>query len=134
MPDQTVSPYGSWKSPITSDLIVADSVGLSALACDGDDIYWTELRPRKAGRYVLVAARPMADQDITPARLQRAHPRARVRRRRLYVNGGPSSSPTTPTSASTARTPASEPRPITPDGDAHLRYADATVDRPTAAG
>ena len=48
------APYGSWLSPITSDLIVAESIGLSDILIDGDDIYWIEARPREAGRCVVV--------------------------------------------------------------------------------
>ena len=62
-----MTPYGSWKSPITSDLLVAKSVSLGQLALDGDDIYWTEARPGEGGRSVLV--RRTADgtiSDVTP--------------------------------------------------------------------
>jgi hypothetical protein len=44
------SPYGFWKSPITSDLVVADSIRLEQAALDGDAIYWTETQPQKQGR------------------------------------------------------------------------------------
>ena len=47
--------YGSWKSPITSDLIVAQSIGLSEIRLDGNDIYWAESRPHQAGRYAIVS-------------------------------------------------------------------------------
>ena len=40
-----VSPYGFWASPITSDLVVGDSVRLEQAAIDGDAIYWTETEP-----------------------------------------------------------------------------------------
>jgi hypothetical protein len=33
------SPYGFWKSPITSDLVVADSIRLEQAALDGDASY-----------------------------------------------------------------------------------------------
>ena len=49
-----IAPYGSWKSPITSDLIVEGTVGLSQPSFDGDDIYWLEMRPKEAGRNVIV--------------------------------------------------------------------------------
>ena len=49
-----IAPYGSWKSPITSDLIVEGSVGLSQPSFDGDYIYWVELRPKEGGRNVIV--------------------------------------------------------------------------------
>ncbi len=48
------SPYGSWKSPITSDLIVAATIGLSSPAIYRDALYWVESRPQEAGRNVLV--------------------------------------------------------------------------------
>jgi dipeptidyl aminopeptidase/acylaminoacyl peptidase len=50
----TVSPYGSWRSPITSDLIAADTVRLMEVLLDGDDVYWIEGRPREEGRHVVV--------------------------------------------------------------------------------
>jgi dipeptidyl aminopeptidase/acylaminoacyl peptidase len=49
-----IAPYGSWKSPITSDLIVARTVGLSEIRLDGRDVYWLESRPEEAGRNVIV--------------------------------------------------------------------------------
>lgn len=64
---QTAS-YGSWKSPITSDLIVKESIGLGQIKMDGDDIYWIELRPSEGGRQVIV--RRTGDgrtADVTPA-------------------------------------------------------------------
>ena len=54
MTDTTTAPYGSWKSPITSDLIVSDFVRLAEPFFDGEDIYWTELRPPNAGRITIV--------------------------------------------------------------------------------
>jgi len=48
------APYGSWKSPITSDLIVKGSIGLGQVKMDGDDIYWIEGRPSEGGRQVIV--------------------------------------------------------------------------------
>ena len=46
--------YGSWRSPITSDLIVAQSIGLSEVRLDGADVYWIESRPQEQGRSVVV--------------------------------------------------------------------------------
>jgi dipeptidyl aminopeptidase/acylaminoacyl peptidase len=63
-----VAPYGSWKSPITADLIVSDSIGLSSIVLDGEDIYWLESRPQEKGRNVIVRGTPQGEtQDITPA-------------------------------------------------------------------
>ena len=52
-----VQPYGSWKSPITADLIVSGSVGLSEIRLDGEEIYWLEARPTEGGRSVIVRRR-----------------------------------------------------------------------------
>jgi dienelactone hydrolase len=54
MPKAKVTPYGSWKSPITTDLIVSGSVGLNQPLIDGWDLYWIEMRPTEGGRNVIV--------------------------------------------------------------------------------
>lgn len=46
--------YGSWPTPITSELVVAASVGLGAVAVDGESLWWAESRPAEGGRTVLV--------------------------------------------------------------------------------
>ncbi len=48
------SPYGSWKSPISSELIVSGTIKLGQIMLDGLDIYWEELRPSENGRNALV--------------------------------------------------------------------------------
>jgi dipeptidyl aminopeptidase/acylaminoacyl peptidase len=50
------APYGSWKSPITSDLIVAQSIALSEAQLDGRKIHWAEGRPQEQGRVVIMGA------------------------------------------------------------------------------
>ena len=63
----TTAPYGSWRSPITTDLIVSGSIGLGQLAVDGEDIYWVEMRPSEGGRMVVVKRTPDGSIiDITP--------------------------------------------------------------------
>ena len=54
MPSHHTAPYGSWKSPISSDLIVSAVVGLGQIVLDGDDTYWVEQRPTEGGRNVVV--------------------------------------------------------------------------------
>ena len=62
------APYGSWKSPITSDLIAAQSISLSEPRLDGEQIYWLEGRPQELGRYVVVRANSLGGHgtDVTP--------------------------------------------------------------------
>ena len=67
MTEKIVAPYGSWKSPITSDLIVAGTIGLGEIALDGEDAYWIESRPSEGGRSVIVRRTPNgAIADVTP--------------------------------------------------------------------
>jgi hypothetical protein len=68
MPTPKTAPYGSWKSPITSDLIVAQSTMLSDVRIDGDHVYWLEGRPQERGRSVIVrAGADGVASDVTPA-------------------------------------------------------------------
>lgn len=50
--------YGSWRSPITSDLVATASVALSSVVIDGTDIYWLESRPTEGGRYTVIQRSP----------------------------------------------------------------------------
>ncbi|HET9848527.1 MAG TPA: prolyl oligopeptidase family serine peptidase [Candidatus Dormibacteraeota bacterium] len=62
-----VSPYGSWRSPVSADAIVAGAIGLSQIQLDGDDVYWVEQRPAEAGRNVIVRRLPDGRiEDVTP--------------------------------------------------------------------
>lgn len=63
MPAPQHAPFGYWLSPITTDLIVAESINLKELQLVGRDVCWLEQRPREAGRTVLVRN----GVDLTPA-------------------------------------------------------------------
>ncbi len=67
MTEPRIAPYGAWKSPITSDLIVAGTIGLGGIRLDGEAVYWTEQRPTEGGRNVVVRRSPDGTvEDITP--------------------------------------------------------------------
>ncbi|MCZ6501811.1 MAG: S9 family peptidase [Gammaproteobacteria bacterium] len=62
------APYGSWKSPITSDLIVAETIGIGGQKFYQGELFWVELRPQEGGRQVLVRRDTDGkERDITPA-------------------------------------------------------------------
>ena len=104
MPDRETLPYGAWRSPITSDLIVGEAIGLGDILVDGNDIYWIEARPGEGGRNVVVRRAPDgAIADVTPAPLMRAPgftSMAAAPPRRMM---GGSSSAISPISGSTSR-------------------------------
>jgi len=47
-------PYGSWPTPIDSELVVQAQVMLGEVALDGDAVWWSEQRPEEGGRTQLV--------------------------------------------------------------------------------
>ena len=67
MPKKNIAPYGSWESPISTEMIVSEAVGLGDMDIDGSDIYWLETRPEESGRYVVVrkTSEGLID-DVTP--------------------------------------------------------------------
>ncbi len=67
-PMPAIAPYGSWKSPISAELLATGGVRLAEVRTRAGDLYWVELRPAESGRSVVV--RRGADgrpQDVTPA-------------------------------------------------------------------
>ncbi|KAJ8762410.1 hypothetical protein K2173_007570 [Erythroxylum novogranatense] len=67
---KVTAPYGSWKSPITADVVSVASKQLGGTAVDGHGrLIWLESRPMESGREVLVkeAAQPGEEPiDVTP--------------------------------------------------------------------
>jgi dipeptidyl aminopeptidase/acylaminoacyl peptidase len=49
-----MSPYGSWPTPTTSELVVRAAAGLGGVAVDGDTVTWSEQRPEEAGQTQIV--------------------------------------------------------------------------------
>ncbi len=122
----TVASYGSWKSPITSELIVSESIGLGQLQFDGEDIYWVEARPTEEGRQVIVRKTPDGKtRDVIPKPFN-ARNRVHEYGGRDYVvhqwvvyfsNFADQRIYRVP--------PEGKPEPITPDGP--FRYADGVI-------
>jgi len=68
MPATTVSPYGSWESPITADLITEGGLRLGEVHVDSSTVYWLEGRPEESGRYVIVRLLESGEtEDVNPA-------------------------------------------------------------------
>jgi dipeptidyl aminopeptidase/acylaminoacyl peptidase len=61
-------PYGSWPTPITSELVVRAAARLGEAVVDGTDVWWAEGRPSEGGRTVLVRRSPDGTTtDLLPA-------------------------------------------------------------------
>lgn len=51
----TEAPVGEWKSPISSELIVSQSIRLGSPVVGSDgSLFWSEGRPTEGGRQVIV--------------------------------------------------------------------------------
>ncbi len=130
----SVAPFGSWRSPITTQWITADRVGIGQVALDGSSIYWTESRPDGAGRVVLVRRGPDGRrEDVTPAGTN-------VRSRVHEYGGGPFAvrdgvivyvdfADGRLWRRDVGPDGIGVPRPLTPEvADASLRHADPVID------
>ena len=127
MPEPRIAPYGSWKSPITSNSIVAGSIGLTQPWIDGNETYWIEMRPQEGGRNVIVR-RDMtgAVHDLIPKEFNartRVHEYGggdyTVSRGRVYFSNFSDQQ-------LYSQEQGQEPRPIT--AGPLMRYADMVVD------
>ena len=68
MPTPTATPFGSWPSPVSAELIATAMIRLGHVALRGREIVWTEGRPQEQGRNVLVQrAADGAERDLNPA-------------------------------------------------------------------
>jgi dipeptidyl aminopeptidase/acylaminoacyl peptidase len=122
-----ISPYGSWRSPVTPDLIVAGTVSLSQIMIEGDAVYWVEGRPEEGGRNVIVRWTEAGGAvDLTPPGFNA--------RTRVHEYGGGAYTVVNGElffshfdDQQLYQQPAGElPRPVT--AAANLRYADMTAD------
>jgi dipeptidyl aminopeptidase/acylaminoacyl peptidase len=128
MTERQTAPYGSWKSPITSDLIVAGTVGLGQVMLDGEDVYWVESRPAEKGRSVIVRRTPDGETtDVTPAPF---NVRTRVHEYgggAYFVSEGVVYFSNFADQRLYRQRVGEQPAPLTPE--AAMRYADAVIDR-----
>jgi dipeptidyl aminopeptidase/acylaminoacyl peptidase len=128
MAEHKIAPYGSWKSPITSELIVSEVIGLGGADFEGQDIYWSELHPKEGGRIIVVREAPDGNRtELTPSPFNA--------RTRVHEYGGHAYVIENETVYFSnfadqrlyRQDPGSPPRPITLE--TALRYADYIVDR-----
>ena len=123
----TTAPYGSWKSPITTDLIVSEAIGMGQVVLDDEDIYWLEMRPSEGGRMVIVKqALESEPGDVTPEPFS---VRTRVHEyggAAYLVNDGVVFFSNFSDQRMYRQDPGEEPKPITSEAD--MRYADGCFD------
>src|ERR1035437_1202609 len=58
MTNPILAPHGSWKSPITAEMLTAHAISLEQVVIDGETIYWTEGHPEEDGRSAMLRLEP----------------------------------------------------------------------------
>ncbi|GAB4236973.1 MAG: S9 family peptidase [Chlamydiales bacterium] len=123
------APYGSWKSPITSQMLVEGALRLGFFDLDGDIPYWTEGRPQEKGRTALMTLRDGESVEVLP---QTANVRTTVHEyggKAFKVHHGVIYySEFTDQRIYVKHLHKDDVRPITPEGP--FRYADFEIDSP----
>src|SRR5215467_7829722 len=71
-----IAPFGSWKSPISTELLTSSGIGFSELHFSNRNLYWLESRPDQAGRVAIVRC-PLSGKP-TDAIEQGSNSRTRV--------------------------------------------------------
>src|SRR5216683_2488514 len=128
MSNPQIASYGSWKSPITTDLIVSESIRLGLTVLDGSDTYWIEGRPSEGGRNVIV--RRTADGQTTDLTPLPFNARTRVHEYGggdFVVDNGTVYFSNFDDQRLYRVTPGATPEPVTPA--ANIRYADPVLDK-----
>jgi dipeptidyl aminopeptidase/acylaminoacyl peptidase len=121
--------YGTWASPITADVLLNGAAHMrnQMLRWDGDDLYWSELRPSEGGRIVICRRSATgATSDVTPEGL---NARSRVHEYgggHFAVKNGTVYFSNYMDQRLYRQDAGAAPRPITPDAD--VRHADMLVD------
>ena len=131
MSGKKTAPYGSWASPISADLLLNGTVQMrnQMLRWDGENLYWSELRPFEAGR--IVVCKRSADgttSDVTP---QGFNARSRVHEYgggHFAVKDGTVFFTNYKDQRLYRQDAGGAPRAITPDAD--IRHADMLIDTP----
>lgn len=124
----SVAAYGTWKSPLTAEMLADETVSFEDTAIDGEHIYWIESRPKDNGESVIVHLRPnnvMVDRIAAPYDV----------RSRVHEYGGGAMTIGHDTvyfshagdNRLYAQQGSADPVPLT-RADSSLRYADLVVD------
>lgn len=129
MTQPQVAPYGSWNSPVTTELIVSKTIRLGQIALDGDDIYWLEMRPSEGGRSVIIRRSPEGQQaEVNPSPYNARTKVHEYGGGAFTVHEGIVYFSNFADQRIYRQKPGEDPQPLTPP--AQLRYADMLVDAP----
>jgi dipeptidyl aminopeptidase/acylaminoacyl peptidase len=123
-------PYGSWPTPITSELVVRAARVPGAVCFDGDDVWFSESRPEEGGRTAVLRRRPDGTvEEVLPAPWNARTAVHEYGGGAWWVRDGVVWFADWTTQRLHRLAPGGEPEPLTPAPDVPrgLRYADGDV-------
>jgi dipeptidyl aminopeptidase/acylaminoacyl peptidase len=125
----TTAPFGAWRSPITTQMLVQGAVRFGDLGVDGDTLYWVETRPQEEGRYVIVRRTPDGKiDDVLPAPFSARTLVHEYGGGAMLAAGGTVYFSNYADQRLWRLKPGEAPQPITAEGK--LRFADFMLDKP----
>lgn len=127
--EPAIAPYGAWRSPITTQLLVQGAVRFGDMSLDASDgtLYWVESRPQEQGRYVVVRrTREGRIDDALPAPFSARTLANEYGGGALLASGGTVYFTNHADQRIWQVVPGHAPQPITPEG--RLRFADFVHD------
>ncbi len=125
----TVAPFGSWRSPITAQMLVQGAVRFGDVATDGDTVYWIEGRPEEEGRNVIVRRTAEGNvEDVLPKPFSARTLVHEYGGGALAASGGTVYFTNYADQRLWRLTPGTAPQPISPESK--LRFADFVHDAP----
>ena len=127
MQNLTIAPFGSWQSSFTAEAIVHDSVRLGQIVVDGDDVYWSELRPSQKGRSTIVKQDGDGFTEVLPVEFNARSRAHEYGGGAFCVSEGDIFFCNDADQRLYLLREGEKPEPITPEGP--YRYADLVVDR-----
>ena len=130
MTPKKITPFGSWRSPVTAASVAAAGKSTMEIHLSDDHLYWLEMRPHEGGRYVIM--RDSSNESVVDVMPPGFNIRTRVHEYGggSYIVHGSTIYFSNFTDQRLYRLdPDQPPQPITPEPEipAGLRYSDGQV-------
>jgi dipeptidyl aminopeptidase/acylaminoacyl peptidase len=121
-------PFGTWRSPITAEMVSIQGVSLAQPCLDDGFVYWLEGRPAEGGRSVLVRGAPFSEPvDVTPPDFNVRTTVHEYGGGAYLIHGGTAYFSHFADQRLYRQEPDGDPVPITADSGGRDRYADGRI-------
>jgi dipeptidyl aminopeptidase/acylaminoacyl peptidase len=122
------APFGTWRSPISAEMVSVGGVALSTPWLEDGSVYWLERRPTEGGRSVVVHAAPFSEPvEVTPSGFDVRTTVHEYGGGSYLVDGGTVFFSHFADQRLYRQDPGADPMPITPESGGTDRYADGRM-------